>query len=164
MSRLLNQLTQLFPVCTSSLLPQCFEIGVYLQISDKWIDIGEGLTWQVLQQMWRVTVSSHFPFDDEFCAFGPRLDHRFMRFVLFQLCKLVRPLRLTSSLFPGFPDQTNLWSLFQQYFHLVLFTLICSSNVWSRCECNQLKSKVKTIQMKQLFSRNFTRFFVSISY
>ena len=54
------------------------------------------------------TVSSHFPFDDEFCAFGPRLDHRFMRFVLFQLCKLVRPLLLTSPLFPGFPDQTNL--------------------------------------------------------
>ena len=54
MSRLLNQLTQLFPVCTSSLLPQCFEIGVYLQMSDKWIDIGEGLTWQVFQQMWRV--------------------------------------------------------------------------------------------------------------
>ena len=23
---------------------------------------------------------------------------------------------------------------------MVLFTLICSSNVWSRCECNQLKS------------------------
>ena len=32
----------------------------------------------------------------------------FMQFVLFQLCKLVRPLLLTSSLFPGFPDQTNL--------------------------------------------------------
>ena len=80
-----------------------------------------------------------------------RLDHRLMRFVLFQLCKLVRPLLLTSSLFPGFPDQTNLWSLYQQYFHPVLFTLICSSNVWSWCECNQLKSKVKTIQMNQFF-------------
>ena len=58
----------------------------------------------------RSIVSSHFPFDDDFRAFGPRLefDHRFMRFVLFQLCKLVRPLLLTSSLFPGFPDQTNL--------------------------------------------------------
>ena len=61
MSRLLNQLTQLFPVCTSSLLPQCFEIGVYLQMNDKWIDIGEGLTWQVFQQMWRVLSVAIFP-------------------------------------------------------------------------------------------------------
>ena len=54
-------------------------------------------------------VSSHFPFVDDFCAFGPKediSDHRFKRFVLFQLCELVR--LLTSSLFPGFPDQTNL--------------------------------------------------------
>ena len=40
-------------------------------MSDKWIDIGEGLTWQVLQQMWRV-FSSHFPFDDDFFAFGQK--------------------------------------------------------------------------------------------
>ena len=56
-------------------------------------------------------VSSHFPFVDDFCAFGPKediSDHKFTRFVLFQLCELVRPLLLTSSLFPGFPDQTNL--------------------------------------------------------
>ena len=52
---------QLFSVCTSSLLPQCFEIGVYLQMSDKWIDIGEGLTWQVFQQMWRVLSVAIFP-------------------------------------------------------------------------------------------------------
>ena len=37
-----------------SFLSQCFVTGVYLQMSDKWIDIGEGLTWQVFQQMWRV--------------------------------------------------------------------------------------------------------------
>ena len=30
------------------------EIRVYLQISDTWINIGEGVTRQVFQQMWRV--------------------------------------------------------------------------------------------------------------
>ena len=30
-------------------------------MSDKWIDIGEGLTWQVLQQMWRVLSVDIFP-------------------------------------------------------------------------------------------------------
>ena len=62
---------------------------LYLQMSDKWIDIGEGLTWQVLQQMWRVLSVAIFPFiDDYFCAFGPNLSKgrliRFTRFVLFQ--------------------------------------------------------------------------------
>ena len=150
MSRLLNQLTQLFSVCTSSFLPQCFEIGVYLQMSDKGIDIGEGLTW-VLEHVWRVLSVAICWWFLRFWSKG-RHDHRFTRFVLFQLCELVRPLLLTSSLFPGFQDQTNLWSLSQQYFHLVLFTLICISNVWSRFESNQLKSKVMImtiIQIKQ---------------
>ena len=60
MSRLLNQLTQLFSVCTSSFFPQCFEIGVYLQMSDKGTDIGEGLT-LVLEQVWRVLSVAIFP-------------------------------------------------------------------------------------------------------
>ena len=45
----------------SSLLPQCYEIGVYLQMSDKWIDIEEGLTWQVFKKMWGVLSVAIFP-------------------------------------------------------------------------------------------------------
>ena len=40
-----------------SILPLSFpnvEIRVYLQIGDTWINIGEGVPWQVFQQMWRV--------------------------------------------------------------------------------------------------------------
>ena len=106
--------------------------------------ISESTWWQVFQQMWRGLSVAIFPLMMIFALLVQRKT-------LFQLCRLVRPLLLTSSLFPGFPDQTNLWSLYQQYFHPVLFTLICSSNVWSWCECNQLKSKVKTIQMNQFF-------------
>ena len=50
-----------FSVCTCSFLSQCFVTGVYLQMSDEWIDIGEGLTWQVFQQMWRVLSVAIFP-------------------------------------------------------------------------------------------------------
>ena len=45
----------------SSLLPQCYEIGVYLQMSDKWIDIEEGLTWEVFKKMWGVLSVAIFP-------------------------------------------------------------------------------------------------------
>ena len=45
----------------SSLLPQCYEIGVYLQMSDKWIDIEEGLMWQVFKKMWGVLSLAIFP-------------------------------------------------------------------------------------------------------
>ena len=74
MSRLLNRLTQLFPVCTFSLLPQGFVIGVYLQMSDKWIDIEEGLTWQVFQQMWRVLSVAIFPLMMIFALFRQNLS------------------------------------------------------------------------------------------
>ena len=74
MSRLLNQLTQLFPVCTFSLLPQGFVIGVYLQMRDKWIDIEEGLTWQVFQQMWRLLSVAIFPLMMIFVLFRQNLS------------------------------------------------------------------------------------------
>ena len=162
MSRLLNQLTQLFSVCTSSLLPQCFEIGVYLQMSDKWIDIGEGLTWQVFQQMWRVLSVAIFPLMMIFALLVQRKTWSqiyAIRFIsVIQACSAITANFVLISWFSR-SDEFMKEASSNDTFTWLLFTLICSSNVWSRCQWNQLKSKVKKIQMRQFFRRNSTWFF-----
>ena len=55
----LTNLPNFFPFLLLLSFPNA--LWVYLQMSDKWIDIGEGLTWQVFQQMWRVLSVAIFP-------------------------------------------------------------------------------------------------------
>ena len=162
MSRLLNQLTQLFSVCTCSLLSQCFVTGVYLQMSDKWIDIGEGLTWQVFQQMWRVLSVAIFPLMMIFALLVQRKTWSqiyAIRFIsVIQACSAITANFVLISWFSR-SDEFMKEASSNDTFTWLLFTLICSSNVWSRCQWNQLKSKVKKIQMRQFFRRNSTWFF-----
>ena len=53
-----TNLSDFFPFVLLLCFPNALRLAF---ISDKWIDIGEGLTWQMFQQMWRVLSVAVFP-------------------------------------------------------------------------------------------------------